>query len=123
MKGTPWQDRLILVAGIWLLASPFVVGTAELSHPATVAALVAAAMLVSSAAEAPIVPDVVEEWIDLTVAVSLAASPWLLGYTDHQESTVNAVVTGAVVAVLALVGLVRARLGHPEAANDAYPTP
>jgi hypothetical protein len=123
MKSTPWQDRLILVAGIWLLVSPFVVGTAEFSHPATVTALVAGAMLVSSAAEAPIIPDVFEEWVDITVAIALAASPWLLDYASYRESTLNAVATGSLVGICAVIGLLRAHRSRAAADEHPYPAP
>ncbi|HSN22486.1 MAG TPA: SPW repeat protein [Usitatibacter sp.] len=115
MKGCPWHDRLVLLAGIWLFISPFALGVPSLSHPAVVAAYVAGAALVSSAAEAPAVPDLVEEWIALTVGAGLAATPWLLGYAQEPGATANAVVIGALVSMCALLGLLhRARMRHAD---------
>ena len=59
----PWHDRLVLLSGIWLFAAPFALGVPSLTHPAVVAAYVCGAVLVSSAAQAPAIPDLIEEWI------------------------------------------------------------
>ncbi len=115
MNCAQWHDRLVLAAGLWLFASPFALGTASLAHPATVAAYVAAVVLVSCAAEAPAVPDAVEEWIVIAVALALAASPWLLGYDAQRLLAGNALIVGGLVAACALFGLVRGRGAAPPA--------
>ena len=71
MKRAPWEDRIVLVAGIWLFVSPFAVGTPWLSHPATVTAMVCAAMLVSCTAQSPEIPDAVQEWVVIAVSLGL----------------------------------------------------
>lgn len=125
MKRTPWQDRIVLVAGLWLFASPFALGTASLSHPATVAAYVCATMLVSSAAESSGVPDPVQEAIIFIVGAGLAATPWMLGYEEDDALAANAVAAGAVVCACAVAGLVRRRLAERDAlrprATPAFP--
>ncbi len=113
MKRAPWEDRIILVAGIWLFVSPFAVGTPWLSHPATVTAMVCAAMLVSCTAESPAIPDAVQEWVVIAVSLGLAASPWLLDYSQLRTATVNAVAVAAVAALCALSALVRRRRVRP----------
>lgn len=116
-----WHDRVVLLAGIWLFVAPFVLGAPSFAHPAVVAAYVCGAVLVSSAAQAPAVPDLIEEWIGLVAAGVLAASPWLLGYGDERALAWNALAVGAVVALCALVGLARqARRGRPR--DDAVHT-
>jgi len=109
----PWHDRLVLLSGIWLFAAPFALGVPSLTHPAVVAAYVCGAVLVSSAAQAPAIPDLIEEWIGLVAAGVLAASPWLLGYAAERALTSNALAVGAVVALCALVGLVRPARRRP----------
>lgn len=106
-NGAGWQDRMILAAGVWLLVSPFALGTPSLTHPATVAAYVSAAVLVGSAAQAPDVPDLVQEFVVIAVALGLMLSPWLLDYSAQRNLTVNAVVVAALVAACAVAGLVR----------------
>lgn len=120
MKRTPWQDRIILLAAVWLIASPYVLGPRLFAHPATVAALVCAAMLISCAAEAPPIPDIVAEWVTIAVGFAFAASPWLLEYTGETSATLNAVGVGLLVAACALSALVsRYRILHspPEAGS------
>ncbi len=107
MKGCPWHDRLILLLGIWLFVAPFALGVPSLSHPSVVATYVCGIVLLGSAAEAPAIPDVIEEWVALVAGASLAATPWLLDYTDEAALTFNAVAVGALAAACAIVGLLR----------------
>lgn len=112
---TPWEDRIVTVAGAWLFFSPFALGTPWLSHPATVTAMACAAMLVSAAAEASPVPDFVQEVVIATVGLGLATSPWLLGYSALPAPTLNAVAVGVIAIVAAACGLVRRRPPpHPD---------
>ncbi len=122
MQRTPWQDRLVVVAAVWLVAAPFVLGPRVLTHPATVSDFVCAAMLVSSAADAPPIPDVLEEWVILIVGLGFMASPWLLEYTDERNATVNALAVGGLVALCALSALVtRSFLVHRGASREQPP--
>lgn len=113
-KGCPWHDRLLLLLGIWLFVSPFALGVPSLSQPSVVAAYVCGVVLLGSAAEAPAIPDVIEEWVALVAGASLAATPWLLDYSDEAALTWNAVAVGALALSCALLGLLRrARLARP----------
>jgi hypothetical protein len=109
-KGCPWHDRLILVLGIWLFFAPFALGVPSLSHPAVVSAYVCAVFLIGSAAEAPAIPDAIEEWVALVAGASLAATPWLLDYAGETALTWNAVTVGALACSCALLGLLRRTL-------------
>ena len=118
MKGCPWHDRLVLLLGIWLFVAPFALGVPSLSHPAVVAAYVCGVVLLGSAAEAPAIPDAIEEWVALAAAASLAATPWLLDYTDAKALTWNAVMVGAAASFCAILGLLR-RAFAPHARETA----
>ncbi len=118
MKGCPWHDRLLLLLGIWLFVAPFALGVPSLSHPAVVAAYVCAVVLLGSAAEAPPIPDAIEEWVALSAGASLAATPWLLDYTDERALTWNAVIVGAAASFCAVLGLLR-RAFAPHAKETA----
>ena len=107
MKDKPWQDWIILAASGWLFFSPFVLGFATRDTPATLVAFVCAIMLYASAAEALVVPDALEEWLDGAVGLALIASPWLAGYGHDLVAAVNAVVTGGIVVVFAVLALAR----------------
>jgi hypothetical protein len=110
VKGPPWHDRLVLLLGLWLFASPFALGVPSLSHPSVVAAYVCGVVLVGSAAEASSAPDAIERWVALATGASLASTPWLLDYTDEEALTINAVAVGALVAVCGALGLLREAL-------------
>lgn len=105
----PWQDWAILGAASWLYLSPFAFGIATLSHPAATVSWACAVVLMVSASEALAVPDPVEEWMDLIVGVALAASPWLLDFSDEKLPAINSVVVGLFVTLCAISALGRAR--------------
>src|SRR5690606_21952152 len=71
-----WQDRIEVALGLWLVASPFVLG---LDHVPTAGwvAMLAGVAVVTLAVDAFYYPEIVEEWGNLAVGIALAASPWL----------------------------------------------
>ncbi|HQY27927.1 MAG TPA: SPW repeat protein [Burkholderiaceae bacterium] len=93
-----WQDRIEVALGLWLVASPFVLGVKL--QPAAWAAILAGAAVVTLAVEAFYYPEIIEEWGNLAVGVGLAASPWLLGYDGEQSAMINAVACGVAIAAL-----------------------
>lgn len=109
MKLELWQDWAILAVSGWLFFSPFVLGFATLSHPAAWVAFISALVLYVSAAEALVVPDSIEEWVDGGVGLALLASPWVLGFAGDFFARLNAVAAGLVVTALAAAALVRDR--------------
>jgi len=117
MKGCPWHDRLILLLGIWLFVAPFALGVPSLSHPSVVSAYVCGVVLLGSAAEAPAIPDAIEEWVALAAGASLAATPWLLDYTGEKALTANAVAVGALAVSCAVLGLLRRALASDAKAS------
>lgn len=109
MKVRYWQDWAILALAVWLYAAPFVMGTARLSHPATMLAWASAVVLMVSAAEAITFPDVLEEWVDVAVAALLVAGPWIFGFSHEAAPTANSVAVGVAVLACALSVLARVR--------------
>ena len=58
----------------------------------------------------------VKRWQDpanVVLGLALLASPWALGYVGSETALWNAVATGAVLALLAVVALFRPIAGHP----------
>jgi len=108
----PWEDWVVIVAAVWLFFAPFALGTPTLDHPATVTALLAAAMLVGAAAEAAPIPDAVQEWVIFAIGAGLAASPWLLDYADLAAPAANAAAVGGLVCACALSSLARRKHGR-----------
>lgn len=104
-----WQDWAILVAAAWLYVSPFVFGIASLTHPATMLAWGCAVVLMVSASEALVVPDPVEEWVDVVAALALMAGPWVFGFSTQAGPAINSFVVGLAVLGLAVSALIRER--------------
>ncbi|HLT25321.1 MAG TPA: SPW repeat protein [Zeimonas sp.] len=94
-----WQDRIEVALGLWLVASPFVLGL-EGTQSAAWAAMIAGVAIVTFAVDAFYYPEIVEEWGSLATGLLLLVSPWLLGYAPVRIAMINAVVCGLAIAVL-----------------------
>ena len=101
MKTKSWQDWGLLAAGVWLLISLFALKLMPPSTPAAVLFAVCGMILLVSASQALVMPDPVEEWIDLVTGVALVAG----GIFGEPAVAVNAVVVGAVVVTCAFSAL------------------
>jgi hypothetical protein len=94
-----WQDAVNAVLGAWLVLSPWAIGyQSELA--ATSNAFVIGVALIAAALGAIFVPRAWEEWTEGALGLWLVVSPWVLGFSGGARF--NAVVTGIVIAALAL---------------------
>lgn len=96
-----WQDAANVVLGAWLVISPWVMGYADITM-ALMNALVVGAALVAAALGAIFVPRAWEEWTEAGLALWLIVSPWVLGFATMPSVMLTAVLTGVVIAALAL---------------------
>ncbi len=96
-----WRDAANLVLGVWLAASPWILGYAAQQTPTTNAALVGIVIALAAAA-AVYAFQAWEEWVNVALAAWLVVSPWLLAYSTHQTATWNQVAVGVLVGLLAL---------------------
>lgn len=96
-----WQDPLSIALGVWLLASPWILGFATNTTATANFALVGLALL-AAAVGATFVPRAWEEWTEVALGAWLVISPWVLGFFALQNAMMNAVVTGIAVLALAL---------------------
>jgi hypothetical protein len=94
-----WQDRIEVALGLWLVASPFVLGL-ETTQAAAWSAMIAGVAIVTFAVDAFYYPEIIEEWGNLVIGLLLLASPWLLGYAPVRMATINAVLCGVAIAAL-----------------------
>lgn len=92
---------LNVVAGIWMIAAPFVlnfegVDNAQWNHIVVGAAVAVMAMIRASD------PDRREgiSWTNVVLGVWMIASPWVLNYNGVQDATTNAIVMGVIVILL-----------------------
>jgi hypothetical protein len=96
-----WQDLVNGVLGVWLAASPWLLGYQE-QTVATWSALVAGLALCAAALGAVFVPRAWEEWIEAILGAWMIVSPWVLGFSGHPEAMHASVWTGAAALLLAL---------------------
>lgn len=103
MVRADWKDRAILLAGLWFAAAPWMLLYDLADNPAVLynhLAVGTAIALFSAGALAR--PEAWEEIVDFAIGIWTVASPWVLGYTGKRSPTMNAVLVGLLVAVLAL---------------------
>jgi hypothetical protein len=96
-----WQDMLILLLGLWLAVSPWVLAYASNSPQAMNAWVVGVAMAVLAAF------DLYKTYMwavaaNLLMGAWLTVSPWVPALVDRGAMMTNSVIVGAAVVVLAL---------------------
>lgn len=96
-----WQDWVTLVAGIWFAAAPWALGYGDSDNLVLYNAIVVGIALVLFSAGALTKPETWEEVVDFLIGIWAMASPWVLGFNGLRDLTVNAVVVGLIVAILA----------------------
>lgn len=96
-----WQDMLILLLGVWLAVSPWVLGYASDSPQAINAYIVGIAMAALAAF------DLYKTYMwavvaNLLMGAWIAVSPWVPALADRGAMMTNSVIVGVAVVVLAL---------------------
>lgn len=97
-----WQDLVNGVLGLWMFASPSILGFAAPGSAATRVAWILGLAIVVFAGIAVYMPKAWEEALNVILGVLLLASPWTLNYSDQARPTTNAVVVGLLVTALAV---------------------
>ena len=99
-----WQDPVNLVAGLWMLISPWVLGHQAETNP-TWNAVIFGILIAAAAPFALFRVMAWEEWVSVAFGLWLVISPWLLGFSALVAAMWNAVIVGVIVAALALWAL------------------
>jgi hypothetical protein len=102
MRLKRWQDWSNAVLGLWMVASPSVLGFAAAGNPATRIAWILGLAIVVFAGIAVYMPKAWEEALNIILGICLLASPWALGYSDQARPATNAMIVGLLVTVLAV---------------------
>lgn len=97
-----WQDGLTALLGLWMLASPSILGFAVARSPATMTAWILGVAILVFAGIAVYMPKAWEEAINILLGLCLIASPFVLGYADQSTPATNALIVGALVTALAI---------------------
>lgn len=96
-----WPDVANFLLGLWLVASPWVLGYAGETTAAWNVYIFGAAIAVL-AAIAFFAQQKWEHWVSLAIGAWLIVSPWVLAYVALQAALWNQIVIGLVVCVLAI---------------------
>lgn len=106
MERMHFQDGITLVAGVVLIAAPFVLA---ITPPEGMGLALLIANFVASGAAAVILGAAAlfyfrkwEEWLDIALGVWLVASPWMLGFTYSQSAMWTAIACGIVIAAMGI---------------------
>ncbi|HEX7054981.1 MAG TPA: SPW repeat protein [Burkholderiales bacterium] len=99
-----WQDPVSLVAGLWMIVSPWVLAYQAEPRPLW-NAVVLGVLIALAAVSALLEASAWQEWANVVLGAWLIVSPWVLGFAGLQAAMLNAVIVGALVVVLAIWAL------------------
>lgn len=101
-SSTHWRDLLIGMVGLWLIASPSLLGYG-LSHAAALNAYgVGSGLIVFSIVSAWRLRDLGNEILNVVFGCWLVLSPFALGFSGQRAAALNAAAVGLIVASVAL---------------------
>ncbi|HEY3524197.1 MAG TPA: SPW repeat protein [Candidatus Limnocylindrales bacterium] len=96
-----WASGLSVIAGLWLLISPWVLGFSDMQSPMWNAVILGIVIAVLAFIRAGGWYSAVGlAWINLVLGIWVFISPWVLGFSDRQAPLWDALVVGVVVVVL-----------------------
>jgi hypothetical protein len=98
------RNLITILAGVWLLLSPWAMKYQDLSVAAW-SAIAVGIVLVLSEVVAYLRPGAWEEILDLVLGIYLVCSPYILGFSSNIKVSDNTAMVGVVVIGLAIVGL------------------
>lgn len=96
-----WQDGVILLLGVWLFISPWVMGYPSDSTPA-VNAYIAGAIIAALAIFDLYKTYVWAVLVNIIVGAWVAASPWVVGVAGDGQMSMSMLVVGIATIVLGL---------------------
>lgn len=94
MNEKRWQDWVMLLFGVWLFFSPFVLRFSSFTGAAAWDSYILGVGVAVVAIIALAVPRLWEEWINVVLGIWLVVAPFLLGFSGENAATWNHVVLG-----------------------------
>jgi len=101
-----WQDWVMLVLGIWLFLSPFILGYPDYGSTMAVNSFVFGIIVAVLAIAALSRPQMWEEWVNLVLGLWLIVAPFALGFRAETGATTNHIVVGLLIAIDAVSVLI-----------------
>ena len=95
-----WQDPISAVLGLWLAASPWILGF-HFDVAAMPNAVIVGLAIFAVALAASFKPQAWQRWALLLFGAWLAASPWALDFSFVNEAKLDALIVGLLAAALA----------------------
>jgi len=102
MTSKRWQDWTNGILGLWMFASPWILGFAAGNGPAARSAWILGLAIILFAGIAVYMYKTWEEALNIILGLCLVASPWALKYTDQVRPMTNSVVIGLLVTIFAV---------------------
>jgi len=96
-----WQDQVILLLGVWLVVSPWVMGYPSDSPPA-VNAYIAGAIMAALAAFDLYKTYAWAVFLNIIVGIWVAVSPWLVNVMQDELMSASMLLVGLATTVLGL---------------------
>ena len=115
MKAKRWQDWVMLILGIWLLAAPFwMSGYASHASVAAGNSYIFGILVIGFAWAALATMNRWEEWVELAIGIWLVVSPFVLRFWGSEHgAAVNTLILGILVLVDATWALREATMALP----------
>ena len=108
-----WEDWVDMVLGVWLAASPWILGFSDSDPAATRNALIIGIAVAALSALTFLAYSIIEEWVDVVLGLWLMASPWILASAGNGAVVADFVIVGALVVGLSGYEIWASRHGHP----------
>ncbi len=114
-----WQDWVNVVAGVWLIASPWILGVASNSAAQWAFVVLGIATVVFALAALAVPGSLTAEILTTAVGVVTFFAPWLFGFAGLVAGRWNAWILGAVVVIVSLLAIAVVRQHGPTAGHKA----
>ena len=101
-----WQDWVMLVLGVWLFLTPFILGYSDFGSTASVNSFVFGIIVAALALAALGRPQMWEEWVNLVLGLWLIVAPFALGFRNETAASTNHIVVGLLIAIDAVSVLI-----------------
>ncbi|WP_435100123.1 SPW repeat protein [Arhodomonas sp. AD133] len=112
-----WRDWLMLLFGLWMIVSPFVLGSTAIGGAVVWNPVIIGIAVAVFAAAVLARPYMWEEWVNLVLGVWLILAPFVLGFAGMaMAATWNHIIFGVLIGADAIWSLMEMRQhGHGEA--------